>query len=125
METEPLNWLAVIVGTVVAFGAGWLWYGKLFRDTWMVGSRLTPADGETMPMFAMLAQVAGLFLLALVIGVTATTSALGTAILAIFATAVLVVSGHAFSRKSMAAMMIDGGYIVVAGALMIVCQGIF
>lgn len=125
MPAENLNWLAVIVGTVVAFGVGWLWYGKLFMEKWMVGSRLTPADGQDMPMGAMALQVLGLLLLALVVGVTATTNALGTAILAILATAVLVMSGHAFSKKSGAAITIDGGYIVVAGVIMIICQGIF
>ena len=65
MESEPLNWLAVIVGTIVAFGVGWLWYGKLFRQPWMTGSRLTEADGQTMPMLAMGLQVLGLLLLAL------------------------------------------------------------
>lgn len=125
MTPENLNWLAVIVGTVVAFGVGWLWYGKLFMAAWMKGSRLTPEDGSEMPMGAMALQVAGLFLLALVIGVTATTDALGTAILAILATAALVMSGHAFSKKSNAAILIDGGYILVAGAIMILCQGLF
>ena len=67
----------------------------------------------------------GLFLLALVIGITATTDDLFTAIFSILATAVLVMSGHAFSKKSNAAVAIDGGYIVVAGAIMIICQGIF
>ncbi len=125
MIPETLNWLAVIVGTIVAFLAGWIWYGKLFREAWMVGSRLTEADGQEMPKLAMIAQVVGLFLLSLVVGITATTDALFTAIFAILATAVLVASGHLFSKKSTTAVMIDAGYIVVAGIIMIICQGIF
>jgi len=120
-----LNWLAVIVGVVVAFVAGWVWYGMLFQKVWMEGSRLTEEDGSTMPVMAMGLQVAGLLLLSLVIGVTATTDALGTAVLAILAATVLIMSGAAFSKKSNAAMLIDGGYIVVAGVIMIIVQGIF
>ena len=121
---DALNWAAVFAGTILAFMAGWIWYGKLFRNPWMIGSRLTEKDGETMPAFAMITQVFGLFLLALVIGVTAMSEALGTAVLAILATTTLTVSGHAFSKKSMAAMLIDGGYILVAGTIMVMCQAI-
>lgn len=120
-----LNWLAVIVGTVVAFGAGWLWYGMLFQKVWMEGSRLTEADTQSMSPTAMVLQVVGLFLLALVIGVTATSDALGTAILAILAAAVLIMSGASFSKKTNAAILIEGGYVVVAGIVMIIFQGIF
>jgi len=124
-DPTPLNWLAVIVGVIVAFGGGWLWYGRLFTKAWAEGSRLTEEDGQQMPMMAMGLQVLGLFLLALVIGVTAQNNALGTAILAILATSVLVMSGGGFSKKNTTAVLIDGGYIVMAGVLMILAQGIF
>ncbi len=124
-DPTPLNWLAIIVGVVVAFGAGWLWYGKLFTKAWAEGSRLTDEDGKEMPMLAMALQVLGLLLLALVIGVTAQSNALGTAILAILATSVLIMSSGGFSMKSTTAMAIDGGYIVLAGVLMILAQGVF
>ena len=124
LTQEPLHWVAVIVGTIVAYGVGFLWYGKLFTKPWMEGSRLTEADGQSLPVLAMILQIVGLFLLALVVGVTAMTHALGTAILAILAVAVLVMSGGAFSKKSTAAILIEGGYIVVAGAVMIVCRGL-
>lgn len=77
-----------------------------------------------MPVFAMLAQLVALFLLALVIGVTATKNALGTAILAIPAAAAFVVSGGAFVRKSTCALAVDGGCIVGSGAIMILAQGL-
>ncbi|QBX99780.1 DUF1761 domain-containing protein [Rhodophyticola sp. CCM32] len=122
---ETLNWLAVIVGTAVAFGAGWLWYGPLFGRVWASGSGMSEADRDSIPMLAMVLQLAGLFLLALVIGVTATTEALGTALLAILAVAVLLMSAGAFMRKSTAAMLIDGFYAILAGVVMIAAQGIF
>ncbi|WP_370231354.1 DUF1761 domain-containing protein [Cognatishimia sp.] len=126
METEALNWTAILVGTVVAFFAGWAIYSPmLLGKTWAIGSRISPEPPEQMPWMAMVMQLAGLFLLALVIGMTAQTEALITAITAILAAAGMVMAQDAFSQKSTAATIIDGGYVVIAGALMIVCQGLF
>lgn len=120
-----VNWIAILVGTGAAFMVGFLWYGKLFRTPWMLGSGLTEEDGQSVPVFALGAQLVGLFLLALVIGVTETTGALATAFLAILAAATLVVSGGAFSKKSPAAVGIEGGYVLVCGVLMILAQAAF
>lgn len=49
---------------------------------------------------AMVTQLIGLFLLALVVGITATTKALMTAILAILAVATVVMSAGGFVSKS-------------------------
>ena len=126
METEGITWITVIVGTVAAFLAGWLWYSPmLFGKAWAAGSKVELGTADSMPVGALTSQVVALFLLALVIGITATTDALFTAILAILAAAAFVVSQGAFVRKSSAAIAIDGGYIVLAGAIMIICQGIF
>ncbi len=78
-----------------------------------------------MPVFAMATQFGALFLLALVVGITATTNALGTAVLAILAAAAFTVSGGAFVKKTGFAMAVDGGYIVGSGVLMILAQGLF
>ena len=126
METEALNWTAILVGTVVAFLAGWAIYSPmLLGKTWAIGSRISPEPPEQMPWMAMALQVIGLFLLALVIGMTAQIEALTTAIVAILAAAGMVMAQDAFSQKSGAAILIDGAYVVIAGAIMIVCQGIF
>lgn len=123
---EGLNWIAIIIGVVVSFLAGWLWYSpKLFGTGWAEGSKVELGSADQMPMMAMLVQVIALFLLALVIGITATTDALFTAIFAILAAAAFVMSSGSFSQKSQYAIMVDGGYIVVAGIIMIIVQGIF
>jgi hypothetical protein len=123
---EPLNWLAIGTGVVAAFLAGWAIYSPmLFGKAWAAGSGVELGSASSMPVGAMVLQVVGLIFLALVIGLTAQINALFTAIFAILAAAGLVVSNGAFSGKSTAAMAVDGGYIVVAGALMIVAQGIF
>ncbi|MEP2784230.1 MAG: DUF1761 domain-containing protein [Pseudoruegeria sp.] len=128
METvaEPLNILAVIVGAVVAFLLGWLWYSPvLFGKKWAEGSGVELGTADEMPAFAMGAQMVALILLSLVVGLTATHNALFTAILAILAAAGFVVSGGAFVRKSAYAIRVDFGYILAAGIVMIICQGIF
>ena len=126
METEmaQVNWLAVIVGTVLSFGLAMLWFSpKMFGKAWASGSHnLQPPSSP--PYGAMIGQLLGLFLLALVVGITATTDALATAILAILAVAVLQFSLGLFGQKSTTAAIIDGSYIVVFGILMIASQGI-
>jgi len=123
---ENLNWIAVITGTVVAFLVGWAWYSKkLFGKGWAAGSGVQLGAAKSMPAGAMLAQILALFLLALVIGVTAQTHALTTAILAILATAAFLVANGGFSGKSGYAIAVDAGFVVVAGVVMIICQGIF
>lgn len=127
MESElaNVNWLAVIVGTVVAFALGMAWFSpKMFGKTWADGSHnLQPPSSP--PIGAMIVELLGIFTLALVVGITATTDALITAILAIIAAAILVLGSGIFSQKSSAAAMIDAGYVVAAGAIMIAAQGIF
>lgn len=119
-----VNWPAVIAGTVVAFVLGWAWYSQaLFGRKWAEGSGVS-LEGGGLPGFAMIAQIAALFVLALVVGITATTDALITAILAIVGAALMVVANGAFCRKSGTALGIDAGYVLAAGVVMIAAQGI-
>lgn len=125
-ELDMVNWLAVGVGTIVAFLVGWAWYSPmLFGKKWAEGSGVDLGAASEMPVRAMVSQLLGLFLLAMVVGITATQDMLITAILAILATAVFTFSMGGFVQKSTYAMVVDLLYVVVAGALMIVCQGIF
>lgn len=126
METtvEPFNILAVIVGAIVAFLVGWIWYGPLFGKKWAAGSGVELGSASSMPVFAMVAQFVALLTLSIVVGITATTSALFTALFAILAAALFVTSAGAFVKKSNEAIAIDFGYIVVAGVVMILSQGL-
>ena len=118
-----LNWPAVLLGTALAFGLGMVWFGPLFGRSWAAGSHnITPPARP--PVAAMSTQLLGTVLLALVVGVTETTGALGTAIAAILAAAVLQLAGGLFSQKTAAAALIDGGYVVAMGALMILAQAV-
>ena len=121
-----VSWLAVIVGAVVAFLAGWLWYSPmLFGTKWAEGSGVEMDSADKMPMDAMGAQALGLLLMSWFVGVTAVNNALLTVILGTLAFTVLAWSGNTFSGKSVYARNVDAGYWIVALAIMIVSQGIF
>jgi hypothetical protein len=125
-DFAAINWLAVVVGTVVAFFVGWAWYSpKVFGKKWAEGSGVAVGSASSMPVLAMVSQLVALLMLALVVGVTETTNALYTAILAILTVAVFTLSSGAFVKKSGYALAVDTGYIIVAGAIMIIAQGIF
>lgn len=126
MTIEPISWIAFGVGVAVAFIISMVWFSPLmFGKGWAAGSRLTAEDGAKMPKLAMAAHLLSLIFLAGVIAATATTSSLGAAVLAILAGAAFSVSNGAFARKTGYAMAVDGGYVVVAGIVMILAQGIF
>ena len=121
---ETVNWLAVIAGTVVAYGLGMLWFSpRMFGTGWAAGNRDLQVSSSP-PMSAMIVQLIGIFLLALVVGITATTDALITAILAILAAAALIAGMGLFAQKNGYAVKVESGYIVVAGILMIAAQAI-
>jgi len=125
-DFSQVSWMGVIVGVVVAFLAGWIWYHpKTMGTKWAEGSGVDMSAPMKMPIMPMVSQLIALVFLALVVGITATTNALFTAIFAILACAMFVASSGSFAQKSKAAVMIDFGYIVIAGVVMIVFQGVF
>ncbi len=124
MEAEALNITAIAIGAVVAFIYGAIIYHpRVLGTIWAKGSGVS-LEGGNSPILAFALQILALLALAIVVGTTATVSFLGTAILAIVAAALFVVSGGAFQRKSTGAMLTDGLYVLGAGALMIAAQGV-
>ncbi len=124
--TTGVSWLAVIVGTIVSFLIGWLWYSpKLFGPKWADGVGVKMGSANEMPVGAMVSQIVGLFLMSWFVGVAAVSNALSTVILATLAFVVLAYSGGMFSRKSTYARNVDAGYWVVSLVIMIICQGLF
>ena len=123
--TIGVSWLAVIVGAVVSFLLGWLWYSpKLFGPKWAEGVGVKMGTANEMPVPAMVTQIVGLLLMSWFVGVTAVSSALLTVILGTVAFTVLAYSGGLFTKKSTYARNVDAGYWIVALVIMIVCQGI-
>jgi len=125
MDISLINWLAVAVGTVATFVLGMLWFSpRLFGKVWATGSHNIQPPASP-PVMAMTIQLVATFLLALVVGMTETIGALLVAIAAILAVGLFVAGMDLFSQKSGKATVIDAGYVVASGALMIVAQGIF
>jgi len=125
--TTNVNWLAVIIGGVLSFLLGWLWYSpKLFGTKWASGNNIDISAGaDKMPAVPLLIQVIATFLLAWLIGVTAASHALLTAILILVTAAMLIAGNGAFAKKSSAAIWIESTFVLAMGLVMIVCQGIF
>jgi hypothetical protein len=48
LQTVGINWLAVIVATVVSFVLGWIWYGPLFGKAWLKGSGMNEKEAKKM-----------------------------------------------------------------------------
>lgn len=122
-----VNWLAVVVGAIVAYALGALWYSqRMFGKAWMKGNRLSVESASTGPMWLpMLAQGVATFLFALVIGITETTNALLFAILIILMAAALIKANGLFAGKSHAAIAIESGYVLAMGVIFILTHVIF
>lgn len=124
--TIGINWVAVIVGAVTAFLAGWLWYSPmLFGKTWAAGNKVEMGTAQTMPVGAMVTQAIALLLISWFVGVTAVESRLMTFILAVTGFGMLNLSGGLFAKKPGAVVGIDFGYLIVAAIVMFLAQAIF
>ena len=124
MDIALINWAAVVLGTIAAFVLGMVWFSpKMFGKSWATGSHNIEPPASP-PIAAMVIQFLGTAVLALVVGMTETNEAIMTAIGAIVAVALFVAGMDLFSQKSGKATMVDAGYVVAAGALMIAAQGL-
>ena len=119
-----VNWVAVIVGFVVAFGAGWLWYSDMMFGEEVRDGIGIAIDDQTPMAPAMISQAVGTFFLAWVIGITATTDSLMLAILIALTIAVLVKANGFFAQKSKYAIMVESSYILVMVVLMILVHAV-
>jgi hypothetical protein len=124
--TLGVNWIAVVVGAVVSFLLGWLWYSpKLFGTRWAEGAKVSLSEGSEMPIGAMIAQAIGTILLSWIVGVTAVASQLTTMILITLTIVVLMIASGLFSQKSNYTIKTEAGFVVAMVVIMIICQGIF
>lgn len=124
--TENVNWLAVIVGFVLSWLLGWLWYSpKLFGTKWAEGKGVDLGAAGDMPVAAMTAQAVGTFLLAWVVGATAAKDQLLTIILVVLTIAALTMAHGLFAKASRYAVATEVGFILAMAAIMIIVQGIF
>jgi len=123
---QGVSWIGVFSGTIAAFLLGWLWYSpKLFGTKWAEGVGVPMGSANEMPKAAMMFQILGLFLVSWLVGVTASSNALLTIILAVVAFSVMGYAGGLFRKNSAYARGVDAGYWVASVVVMVVFQGIF
>ncbi len=123
--TANVNWLAVVLGAVLSFLLGWLWYSPaLFGKKWAEGVGVELGGASAMPIGAMVAQIVGIVLLAWLFGVTAAKDALLTIILVVLTVAAFIVSSGMFAKKSTYAIYTEAGYIIAMAVVMFVVQAI-
>ena len=123
--TANVNWLAVIVGAVVAFLLGWLWFSpKLFGTKWAEGARVN-MDEHAMPGPALGIQALGNLLLSWTIGVAAAADHLMFAILIVLTIVCLLAANGLFAQKNRYAVTVEAGFIVSMAIIMIVAQAVF
>ena len=118
-----VNWLAVGVGTIAAFTLGALWYSPvLFVNGWAKGVGIDIQDKPDNMIGAMVTQLVATFLLSLVVGVCAVGDQIALAILVIVTIAILLYAGGGFTQKSTYAKMVESGFVIAMGAVMIACH---
>lgn len=119
-----VNWLALIVGAVAAFGLGWAWYSDmLFGERWREGIGISPDDTSSM-MWAMAAQAFGTFFLAWVIAVAETFGSLQLVILLALTIGTIIKANGLFTQKSHYAIGVEVGYIWLMVIVMVLTHGI-
>ena len=110
--TTNVQWLPVIVGAVLAYMLGALWYSeRMFMRKWKAGIG-TPAIAH-MPMApGMIAQAFGTFFFAWIIGIADARDSLGLALLVGFTIAVFIKANGFFAGKTRYAIAIEAGFVL-------------
>jgi len=117
-----INWLAVVVGAVVAYILGAVWYSdKFFAQKWKAGIG-TPAVADTPMMYGMVSQAFGTFFLAWVIGVTQRTDSVALAVLVALTIATLIKANGFFAGKTKYAISVEVGFVLVMVLVMLLAH---
>jgi len=121
-----VSWLAVLVGFILSYLLGWLWYSpKLFGPTWAQGVAISMAEGSELPKAAMITQALATLGLSWVFAITVSNGAFATIALIMTTLMLFIISNGKYAQKSNAAVSIEASYIAAMGVVMLVCQLIF
>lgn len=120
-EIINIDWLPTILGGILAFALGAVWYGeKGFQKQWLKGVGLKKSDITKKPATkAMIAQGIGTALYAWIIGIMLAQGAIFTAALIIIAFALFIKANGLFAQKKAEAIAVESVYIFVIGVMMI------
>ncbi|MFK8034207.1 MAG: DUF1761 domain-containing protein [Hyphomicrobiales bacterium] len=125
MLTTNISWIAVLVGAVVSFMAGWLWYSPiLFGPKWAEGVGVEMGRASEMPVSAMVFQGVGLLLMSWFIGALSAENLTAVAVLGTISFVALAYSGGLFAKKSAYARFVDAGYWIISLIVMVIVQSL-
>ncbi len=121
-----VNWIAFVAGAVASMAFGFAVYGPVFglQKRWAEGSRISTQAPDKMPMGPMITNWIAILLLALIIGLTETTQSIDIAVLAVLAAAAYVANTGAWAQKTGFAIVVDAGYVIGSGILMILAHAL-
>jgi hypothetical protein len=121
MNLFAVDWLGLIVGAVVAFVVGAVWFSPaLFGKQWAAAHGVELGSASAMPMGAMGTQGLGLLLVAWFVALAE--GAWWTIAIATVGFAVLHLSNMLFARKDAVAGYVEGGYWVVSVVIIALAQ---
>ncbi len=67
MQSFPINWLALVVVTVIKFGLGFVWFGLVFGKKWQALTGVTEAQMKQGMPKALVTDIVTTFITALVL----------------------------------------------------------
>lgn len=117
---STVEWVPVVVSTVVAFGLGWLWYSPtLFYKQWQAGlpKPVIWQPPMWMPMFA---QFGSTLFLAIIVNLSMQDGHVLHAVLVAFTIAGFLKASGMYSGKSRWAIGVEASYVLVMLMVMIV-----
>lgn len=118
-----VSWLAVIVATVLSFVLGGLWYSpRVFGARWAEGCGvdLESEDAGKHAVKALSVQFVSTLLLAWVLGAMVDAGEWLMIAVTVSVVAVILISAGLFHRNSHFAAVIEGVFVVVMSAVMVV-----
>jgi hypothetical protein len=119
-----VNWLAVVIGAVLSLLLGSVWYAQSFLGKkWASGIGTAAVPGRPLLPILLPQLVANLFF-AWSLGVALNVSLMAAVLVAATLATTIKANGF-FVGKSLAAIAIEGGYIIVQAALIIVVLHLF
>lgn len=120
-----INWVAVIVSTIIAFIAWHAWYSpKTFGKKWAEWNKISMDKPHKWMACAMISQFISTFLLALLIGITAKSDDLFMALLIVLTIIFFISSNWKWAQKPKYVIMVDTWFILVMFIIMVATHGI-
>jgi hypothetical protein len=128
MPIDRINWLAVIVGAIVYFFFGYLWYGLLFAKQWTALEGSIPMNPGATP-YIVSAAVALLLSFGVAIALshddnrTAAHGAQFGIFFGLFFLASTLLQAYMYEGRPLALWAINAGYLVAGLVILVIIHG--